>query len=94
MTPDEEIDRGHRMARIVNDSMYQEAWAEPRARIVSLLESADTDPEKRARLNMLLVAFAQARKYAETVMQTGKMAAQQIERDRNFAQRVKDRVGL
>lgn len=94
MTPDEEIDRGHRMARIVNDPMYQEAWDEPRKRIVALLESADTDPEKRARLNMLLVAFAQARKYAETVMQTGKMAAQQIERDRNFAQRVKERVGL
>lgn len=94
MTPDEEIDRGHRMARIVNDPMYQEAFEAPKAQIVKLLESADLDPDKRQRLNALLIAFAQAKRYAENVMATGKMAAQQIERDKSFAERVKERVGL
>ena len=94
MTSDQEIDRGRGMARIVNDPLYQEAWNVPKERIIGLLESADLDPEKRARLNALLVAFAQARRYAEQVMQTGKMAAQQIERDRTFTERVKERVGI
>lgn len=94
MTPEQEQDRGNKMARIVNDPLYQEAWDAPKAQIVKLLESADCDPEKRQRLNMLLVAFAQARRYAENVMATGKMAAEQIERDKTWRERVKARTGL
>lgn len=82
------------MARIVNDPMYQEAWDAPKAQIMKLLESADIDPDKRLRLNNLLVAFAQARRYAENVMASGRMAAEDIERNKKFAERVRERVGL
>lgn len=91
MTPDEEIQRGHSARRLMSDTIYLESWEAPKAKIIRLLESADLDPAKRERLNNLLVAFATARHYAEQVMQSGKMAAEQIERDRTFSERVKQR---
>ena len=92
MTPDEEIVRGNQAKAMLNSPIYKEAWEAPEARIVQLLRSADLDPAKRERLNYLLIAFAAARSYAEQVMFTGKMAAQQIERDRTFTERMVDRV--
>ncbi len=91
MTPEQEIQRGHNAKRLLSDTLYQEAWDAPKAKIIKLLESADLDPAKRERLNNLLVAFATARNYAEQVMMSGKMAAEQIERDKTFQERVKAR---
>jgi hypothetical protein len=94
MTPDDEMQRGHNAARILNDGMYQEAFGAVRDRLVSLLETAELDKEKRQRVNDLLVALRQTRRYMESVMQTGKMAAEQIERNRNFGERVRDTLGM
>jgi hypothetical protein len=94
MAPDDEMQRGHNAARILNDGMYQEAFSAVRDRLVSLLETAELDKEKRQRVNDLLVALRQTRRYLESVMQTGKMAAEQIERNRNFGERVRDTLGM
>jgi hypothetical protein len=94
MTPDDEMQRGHNAARILNDGMYQEAFGAVRDRLVSLLETAELDKDKRQRVNDLLVALRQTRRYLESVMQTGKMAAEQIERNRNFGERVRDTLGM
>jgi siroheme synthase (precorrin-2 oxidase/ferrochelatase) len=94
MTPDEEIQRGHNARRILNDDMYQEAFNAVRDRLVSLLESAEVTGEKRQRINDLLVQHRKVRQYMETVMQSGKMAAESIERDKRFAERVRDRIGV
>jgi hypothetical protein len=94
VNPDEEMQRGHNAARILNDGMYQEAFTAVRDRLVSLLESAELDPDKRQRVNDLLVALKSTRKYLETVMQTGRMAADDIERQKNFGERVREHIGL
>jgi hypothetical protein len=94
MAPDDEMQRGHNAARILNDGMYQEAFGAVRDRLVSLLETAELDKDKRQRVNDLLVALRQTRRYLESVMQTGKMAAEQIERNRNFGERVRDTLGM
>jgi hypothetical protein len=89
-----EMARGHQAARILNDGMYQEAFTAVRERIIALLESAELPDDKRQRVNDLLVALKQTKKYMEQVMQGGKMAAEQIERERTFGERVKQSVGL
>lgn len=92
MTPEEEIRRGNRARNILGDEIYVEAYSSVRERIVSQLSLAEVDADKRARLNNLLVALATVQRYMEQVMVGGKMAAEQIERDKTFAERVRDRV--
>lgn len=92
MTPDEEIRRGRHARNVLDDEVYREAYEAVRDRIVSQLSLAETVGDKRERLNSLLVALATVQRYMEQVMQTGKMAAEQIERDRKFSERVMDRI--
>jgi hypothetical protein len=63
-----------------------------RERIVAQLSQAETLGDKRDRLNSLLVALATVQRYMEQVVMGGKMAAEQIERERTQAQRVSDRL--
>ena len=92
MTPDEEIARGRNAARVLNDTTYLEAYATVRERIVAQLSQAETLGDKRDRLNSLLVALATVQRYMEQVVMGGKMAAEQIERERTLAERVSDRL--
>jgi hypothetical protein len=94
MTPEQEVTRGHQARRILDDAMYQEAFDVVRDRLVSLLESAELAPEKRAAVNGLLIQHRKVRQYMEMVMQTGKMAATQIERDKTFPERVRERLSI
>lgn len=92
MTPEDEITRGHKATRLLSDDIYTESWTEPRNRIIHLLESVELDDAKRARLNSALQGLALARRYVEQVAMTGRMAAEQIERDKTFTERVSERV--
>jgi hypothetical protein len=92
MTPDEEIARGRNAARVLNDTTYLEAYATVRERIVAQLSQAETLGDKRDRLNSLLVALFTVQRYMEQVVMGGKMAAEQIERERTLAERVSDRL--
>ena len=91
MTPEEEIRRGSRAKQVLDNEIYQESFTLVRDRLISLLESADLDADKRARVNDLLVQHRKARQYLEQVMQGGKMAAEQIERDKKLGERVRER---
>ena len=92
MTPEEEQRYGSPARAVLGNPVYQDAWKHVRDRCVLLLESADTPPDKRQRVNDLMVAIASARKYMEQAMAGGKMATEQIERERTFAERVKDKI--
>jgi hypothetical protein len=92
MTPEEEQRRGARVQQVLGHEIYVEAYEAIRTRLLTMLESADLPADKRQRLNDLLIAQAQHRRYMEQVMVGGKIAAEQIERDRTFAERVRDKV--
>jgi hypothetical protein len=92
MTPEDEIKRGHNARRLLDDAIYKEAHEVIRERIVSQLSLAETTGEKRERLNNLLIALSSVHKYMEQVAVGGKMAAEQIERDKTFAERVGERL--
>ena len=92
MTPEEEVTRGHKAERLMRDEIYQEAFATVRERIVGQLSQAEVAGDKRDRLNSLLVGLSTVQRYIEQVAVGGKMAAQQIERDRTFTERVGDRL--
>lgn len=92
MTPEDEVRRGRHARNVLEDEVYREAYEAVRDRIVSQLSLAETVGDKRERLNSLLIALATVQRYLEQVMQTGKMAAEQIERDKRFTERVMDRV--
>lgn len=92
MTPDDEILRGNQARLILQDKMYAESWAVVEQRLITLLKQVDIEPAKERRVLDALKGLHTARKYLETVMETGKMAAQTIERDRTFTERMKDRV--
>lgn len=88
MSPEEEVSRAAKAQRVLADDMYNEAYSVIRDRIVQQLSQAETAGEKRERLNALLVSLETVRRYMEQVVISGKMAAQQIERDRTFTERV------
>lgn len=92
MTPDEEIRRGRHAANVLDDEIYKEAYQSIRERIVGQLASADLSDDKRARLNNLLIALEAVRRYMEQVMVGGRMAVEQIERERTMSQRIGDRL--
>ena len=92
MTPEEELKRGHAAKRLLDDATYKEAHDVIRERIVSQLSLAETTGDKRERLNSLLIALSSVHKYMEQVALGGKMAAEQIERDKTFAERVGERL--
>jgi hypothetical protein len=91
MTPEDEVRRGGDAARLLRDAIYNEAHTAIRERLVSLLEQ-DIEPDKRNRVNDDIRALSRVRKYIEQVAMGGKMAAEQIERDRTFRERVQDRI--
>lgn len=88
MSPELEVTRGGQAQRLLNDDMHKEAFDTIQARIVGLLAQSETTGERRERLNHLLVAHQQIRSYWEQVILGGKMAAEQIERDRTLKERM------
>jgi hypothetical protein len=92
VTPEDEIRRGGDAARLLRDAIYNEAYTAIRERIISQLSQAETVGDKRERLNNLLIALETVRRYMEQVAMGGKLAAEQIERNRSFSERVQDRI--
>jgi hypothetical protein len=88
VSPEEERIRGNKAQRVLADDLYIEAFSSVRERIVSQLSQAETTGDKRQRLNDLLVALSTVNRYLEQVMTGGKMAAQEIERQRTLKERV------
>jgi flagellar assembly factor FliW len=88
MSPELEVARGHKAQRVLKDDMYLEAFSAIQDRIVGLLAMAETTGEQRANLNALLVAHNKVKQYMEQVVLGGKMAAEQIERERTLADRI------
>ncbi len=84
--------RGEEARRILENPVYIEAWNAIRDRIVSQLELADLDNDKRAKLNDLLVAHSKAQKYMAGVLTTGTMAAMEINRQQSIAQKLADKA--
>lgn len=84
--------RGNEAAQVLRHPRYVEAYTVIRERIVSQLAQAELAADKRDRLNNLLIALSSVQKYMEQVAMGGKMAAQQIERDRTLAQRMGDKL--
>lgn len=77
-----------RAQRLLGDDMHKEAFETIHARIVGLLAQSETTGERRDRLNQLLVAHTQIKAYWDQVILGGKMAADQIERDRTLKERM------
>lgn len=92
MTPEEEQRRGSLAQQVLGSPVYQEAYAVIRERVWSKLSQAETPADARERLNALAIALESLHKYMANVMAGGKMASEQIERDRTFAERVKDKI--
>jgi len=92
VSPEDEVQRGGRAQRVLGDEIYKEAFDTIQARIVGLLAQSETTGERRERLNHLLVAHTQVRQYMEQVVIGGKMAAEQIERERTLKERMLRRI--
>jgi flagellar assembly factor FliW len=88
MSPELEVTRGHKAQRVLKDEMYLEAFSAIQDRIVGLLAMAETTGDQRANLNALLVAHNKVKQYMEQAVLGGKMAAEQIERERTLADRI------
>lgn len=78
--------------QVLDNPIYRESYEMIERNIVSQLRLADLDSARRSRLNDLLVSLAKARTYIEQVMLTGKMEAQELERERTRMERMRDGV--
>ena len=89
MTPDEELRRGELARQVIENEIYAEAWQSVRDGIISAWESAPIrDKEGQNELKLMLKLLTDVRRNIETVMNTGKMAAVQIERESMFKRAV------
>lgn len=73
---------------VLQNGIYKEAYIAIRDNIVSQLCLADLDPERRKKLNDLLVALAKVEGYMKQVMVSGTMAAMEQERKRTLSDRI------
>lgn len=78
--------------QVLDNPIYRESYEMIERNIVSQLRLADLDTGRRQRLNDLLVSMAKARSYIEQVLLTGRMEAQELERDRTRMERMRDGV--
>lgn len=89
MTPDEELRRGEQARQVIENEIYTEAWQSVREGIIGAWESAPIrDKEGQNELKLMLKLLTDVRRNIETVMNTGKMAKIQIERESVFKQAV------
>lgn len=88
MTLEEELIRGERAARIIENEIYIESWKSVRDGIIRAWESAPIrDKEGQNELKLMLKLLNDVRKNIENVMQTGSLAKIQIERENMFTSR-------
>lgn len=78
----EEDFRGEKARMILENPVYDESWTKVREAIIKAWENAPIrDKEGQNELKLMLKLLVDARKNLETVMQTGKLARLQIERE-------------
>ena len=89
MTADEELRRGELARQVIENKIYAESWQSVRDGIISAWESAPIrDKEGQNELKLMLKLLTDVRRNVETVMNTGKMAKVQIERESMFRKAV------
>lgn len=85
MNTDEELRRGELARQVTENEVYIEAWNSVRDGIIQAWESAPIrDKEGQAELKLMLKLLTDVRRNVETVMNTGKLARVQIERESMF----------
>lgn len=67
---------------VLDSGLWKEAVAAVDGRLIEELSRAEVTPERVMRLQSLLAMGALYRKYLEMVLQTGPLAAAQIEQER------------
>jgi hypothetical protein len=92
MSPELEERRGREAQIVLQSPVYQEAYKVIRDNIITQLSLADLADDRRKKLNDLLVALSKVDGYMKQVMAGGKMAADQLERERTFPERIRDRL--
>lgn len=75
MTPDQEDQRGNEADRLLNDSLFKEAFAETEKAIVQAMKTAPVgDKDFQHELVLTLQLLNRVHGYIKTVADTGKMA--------------------
>jgi hypothetical protein len=92
VAPELEERRGREAQIVLQSPVYQEAYKVIRDNIITQLSLADLADDRRKKLNDLLVALSKVDGYMKQVMAGGKMAADQLERERTFPERIRDRL--
>ncbi len=76
------IRRGHRAEAIVNDELFCEAWDAVRARLVTIMETAQTD-EATLHAKTCLGLLNDMRRHFSRVITDGKVAAESIKMEKD-----------
>ena len=83
--------RGEEARRVLQDSVYAEAFQALEQRWISEMAQQDIDPKRAEYLRTLVVAGRKHKQYMEQVMYSGTMAAMDIERKRTIQERLAQR---
>ena len=89
MTPEEEQRRGYEAQQLLQNEIYQEAWAKVETRLIDALAQAEVTPERVARLQALLASLRTVRRYVESVAKTGEFAELEQDRRQTLADKVR-----
>lgn len=85
----DELKRGEQARQVIENEIYAESWQSARDGIIQAWESCPIrDKEGQNELKLMLKLLTDVRRNIETVMNTGKMAKVQIERESLLKQAV------
>ena len=92
MTLEEQERLGIEARNVLGNAAYKRAYEEFESKLVSQMAQAEITKERAEYLRTLLVASRKVRQILENTMVSGKLAAEDMERERTFAQRMRDRA--
>ena len=80
MTPEESVRRAEKAQRILDDPLYQEAWAWAREKLIrTMLEAEQTDVDKVMGAKAVLAGLEVARSFMDRLMKDGEIAKKELD---------------
>lgn len=93
MTPEEEVSRGSRAKRILEDGIFKEAVSKVQQDVFDTFAKTDpTNAEELKVQRLRLKCLADIVRNLSEVMSTGRLAEIQIDRDRTLIEKIKERA--
>ncbi|WP_157900149.1 hypothetical protein [Rhodoferax koreensis] len=95
MSLEAKIHQASRAKEVLDNEVYQQAFTDYKTEIIKQWETSPArDEDGRQRLWLMLATLNKVQSMLQTTMETGKLAAQELEHKKSIADRLKESLGM